>query len=242
MFKTFVFADPHCGPETVSCRARRPSEGLYRIESLCRDACDSGADLIVCLGDLCDGSWQPAASGYLYEAGRILRSTGKRIIVLPGNHDLIAVRDEEFYSCVGLSPAPFSMKAGDLTFVFIDGCYTDDGRRYGPDSDWKNSYAGDGQPEFLEKLLKCSPDGERFIFFSHQPIDPDCEPRHVLRNSSELCFIMRDFGRGRIVSCVAGHYHPGRRGSRYGIDFITLPAVCEGDGRDLSSRRLIIDS
>ena len=242
MFRTFVFTDPHCGPDIVACRTRRPSEGLSRVEQAVKAAVKAHADMIVCLGDLCNGGPRYECEGYAYETLRIIRSSGIKTLVLPGNHDLIAIPEMTFNAIAGDSLAPFSFRAGESIFVFLDACYTDDGRRYNGAADWRNSFCGGGQAERLSRLFESENPPGGFYIFSHQPFDPDCEKRHVVRNSGEILEIIKNSGRGRVRALIAGHYHPGmiNHGEKY--DFITLPALCEGDGTDIPERCLILDT
>ena len=242
MFKTLVFADPHCGPALVSCKKRRPSEGLSRVAAVCGIAGAVGADLIICLGDVCDGGPSYSAGGYVWMAGRIMRETGADVIALPGNHDAVQMDNDTFYSCLGTPPFPFSIRAGSRIFVFLDGCFTDDGKKYGPGADWRNSYVGGGQTARLRLLFEKTTDEDRFVIFTHQPIDPECESRHVLRNSGEIRDVISVAGRGRVETCVAGHYHPGRISDCGGISYVTLPALCEGDANDVCNRILLLES
>ena len=126
--------------------------------------------------------------------------------------------------------------------MFLDGCFTDDGKKYGPGADWRNSYAGGGQTARLRRLFEETSDDDRFVIFSHQPIDPECESRHVLRNSAEIRGVISGAGRGRVELCVAGHYHPGRSVEIDGIRYLTLPALCEGNSGDAVNRTFLLES
>ncbi len=237
-----MFTDPHCGPDYVACRTRRPSEGLSRIEKAVSAAVEMRADLIVCLGDLCNGGPAYECEGYVYEALRIIRSSGIGSLILPGNHDLIALPETTFRDIAGDAFAPFSCRAGDSIFVFLDACYSDDGRRYDRSSDWRNSFCGADQPERLAALFESENPQGGFYIYSHQPFDPDCEKRHIVRNNQEILDIINKYGRGRVRALIAGHYHPGLRSRGESFDYITLPALCEGDGRDIPERCLTIDT
>ena len=61
----------------------------------------------------------------------------------------------------------------------------------------------------------------------HQNIDPQIQPDHRLSNDAEIRAILEESGKVRSV--FQGHYHPGHRSHVNGIEYFTLPAMCENE-------------
>ena len=71
-------------------------------------------------------------------------------------------------------------------------------------------------------------EGDAYIFI-HQNISPAAEARHRLASAEEIHAILRDSGKVRTV--FEGHYHHGAHTVWDGVEYRTLPAMCEGEER-----------
>ena len=63
----------------------------------------------------------------------------------------------------------------------------------------------------------------------HQNIDSAISQDHCLYNAESVRKIIVD---SNVVKTVfQGHFHPGINSEYNGVEFLTLPAMCEGDDR-----------
>lgn len=224
--KIGIFADSHYSSQTVSNKTRRPSLSFGKI----RRAMEAfaGVDCIVCLGDLVDTCKSYAESeAKLREVGELVRSGGVPFYCLRGNHDCDIFTSDQFYSAVGVERPALSVKAGTDLLVFLDANYDSAGNAYVPGRvDWTDAMLPNDQLERLKDALG-APDVENAYVFMHQNIDPDVQRQHILSNAGAVREVIARSGKVRRV--IQGHYHPGHDNLIDGVEYHTLPAMCEGE-------------
>ena len=96
--------------------------------------------------------------------------------------------------------------------------------RYAPgDSDWRNTFLPN-EGGLKEKLARA--EGDVYIFI-HQSIDPRIRADHRIANAERVIEMIRESRAVRKV--FQGHYHPGMHSVHDGVEYITLPAMCENE-------------
>ena len=222
--KLGIFTDAHYSSQEVTCGNRYNSQSLEKIrqayESFAREQCD----LVICLGDLTDREdSHEEERARLCEIAEVIGESGIPTVCVMGNHDAFDFTREEFYGILrGCRPENRLEEGRNL--IFLDACYCKDGRSYQPgDSDWTDTYLP--ETEKLEALL-AQTRGDVYLFM-HQNIDPQVEEHHCLANAEQVRAILEKNGRVRRV--WQGHYHPGVQSVYGSTEYITLPAMCEGE-------------
>ncbi len=218
-----LFADPHGATLEVSCKTRRPCLSEQKL----RQAMETFAecDAVICLGDLVDDCGTREANiEYLQRLAKLIGSFGIPFYCILGNHDCFNFTKSEFYSLSGFCPPPKSIELSGNTFVFLDACFSSDGRSYSPDGiDWTDSYIPD-----RESLAQILNGADRAYIFVHQCLDPTVERRHIIKNAEDIRRIIKDSG--KVTDVYQGHYHNGKESIIDGIAYHTLPAMVEGEG------------
>ena len=185
-------------------------------------------DCIICLGDLvdtCDSYLESESK--LREVGRLIKATGKTFYCLRGNHDCDIFTCEQFYSALGFDCLPFVIRNGNQRLVFLDANFDSCGNAYVPGKvDWTNTALPEAQIAALDDVLK-DPEAEDVYVFMHQNIDPDVQWQHILDNAAKVREMLAVSGKVRKV--IQGHYHPGHDNQIDGVEYHTLPAMCEGE-------------
>lgn len=224
--KIGLFADSHYSSMTVSCGTRRPSLSYGKI----REAFEAfeGVDCVICLGDLVDHSDSRDENiQKLGEIMELIRSFGLPFYSLMGNHDGDIFTAEEFDGYTGGSYPPFSVCMDGKTLVFLNANYSSDGKAYVPGKiDWTDAWIPEKQIGMLRNVLS-NDEIKEAVVFVHQNLDLNVEKRHIIGNAAEIREILRASGKVRKV--IQGHYHPGHDSIIDGIEYLTLPAMCEGE-------------
>lgn len=229
--KLGVFSDSHYSDRAVACGTRRPSMSYGKIKEAMECFRDAGCELVICLGDLvdcCDTIEDDRAR--LDEVNEMISSFGLPYYCLMGNHDYQNFDRAEFASRT--SYPPFFLRFGEITLIFPDANYMDNGTAegliYQKDAlDWTNAYLPADQCAKLREVLAEEDTVNAYVFL-HQNLDPHVERHHIIRNACEIREILRQSGKVRGV--YQGHYHPGHENLIDGIPYITLSAMCEGEG------------
>lgn len=228
--KIGMFSDSHDSDKAVTCTTRRPSMSYGKIREAMEAFREAGCDLVLCLGDLvdcCDTFEEDCAR--IGALSGLISSYGLPFYCLMGNHDYQNFTREQFAEFVPYPP--FFLRFGDLTLIFADANYADNGTPegviYRKDAiDWTNAYLPADQCAKLREVLEDKETVNAYVFL-HQNLDPSAERHHVIRNAEEIRKILRESGKVRGV--YQGHYHPGRASVIDGIPYTTLPAMCEGE-------------
>ncbi len=220
--KLGLFADSHFSTAELTCGNRYNSQGLARIEKACRQFVEAGCDRIVCLGDLIDHEpVHETEVDNLKKVAQVFRNCPVPVTVIMGNHDAFSFTREEFYGILGEECRPADLYGEAVSLLFADACYFRNGKPYGPgDSDWTDTCIPD--TEELRKRIEAAT-GNVYLFL-HQNLDPTVESHHVLSNAPDICRILEQSGKVRTV--YQGHYHPGNKTGRNGIQYFTLPSLC----------------
>jgi len=224
--KLGLFSDSHYSDKAVSCTTRRPSLSYGKIRDAMEAFRDAGCDLVLCLGDLvdcCDTIEEDRAR--LDELRELITSYGLPFYSLMGNHDYQNFDREEF--AARIPHPPFFLRFGDLTLIFPDANYADNGVIYRRDAiDWTNAYLPADQMKRLADVLADDATVNAHVFL-HQNLDPSVEKHHIIRNAGQIRGVLEESGKVRGV--WQGHYHPGHESVIAGIPYTTLPAMCEGE-------------
>ena len=220
--KLGLFADSHFSTAELTCGNRYNSQGLARIEKACRQFVEAGCDRIVCLGDLIDHEpVHETEVDNLKKVAQVFRNCPVPVTVIMGDHDAFSFTREEFYGILGEECRPADLYGEAVSLLFADACYFRNGKPYGPgDSDWTDTCIPD--TEELRKRIE-SATGNVYLFL-HQNLDPTVESHHILSNAPDIRRILEQSGKVRAV--CQGHYHPGNKTGRNGIQYFTLPSLC----------------
>ena len=222
--KIGIFTDSHYSGKALTCGRRYNNQSLRKIREAYRYFEENGCDAVIALGDLIDTEDTVEKEiENLSKIARIVKASPLRTFCLMGNHDAFVLTPQDFYAVLG-TEAPKSIEIDGKSLVFLDACYFKSGVHYAPgDSDWKDTYYP--HTAALEAELKGL--SAPVYIFMHQNIDPTIREDHRLSNSAELIRIIEESGTVKAV--FQGHYHPGQESEHSGIDYITLPAMCENE-------------
>lgn len=189
-------------------------------------------DFLIELGDFKD---QGRSAEATVEGLRRIERTfaefkGPRYHVL-GNHDCDAITPDEFLANIANHGQPqarayYRFDFGALTFLVLDGCYTSEMKHYSRSNPWTDANIPPEELDWLKMELERS-DGP-VIVFCHQRLDPESEPRHLMRNAAEVRDVLERSGKVRAV--ITGHQHTGGGCVLNGISYLTLPSVVDGEG------------
>ena len=222
--KIGLFSDAHYS-SAASTGIRLNNQSLRKIREAYACFAKQGCELVICLGDLIDTEQSPAKEAEnLAKVGTVIRESGIPTVCVMGNHDAFAMEPAQFYEILGI-PAVEELCLSGKRLLFLDACYFRDGRRYTPgDVDWTDTFY-----PCAERLAECLRHGEEETYlFVHQNLDPAVERHHRIANADAIMALIRET---RVVKAVyQGHYHPGCCSEYDGVRYITLPAMCEGEG------------
>lgn len=225
--KIGVFTDAHYCHSEILCYTRRPSLSLKKIREAMEDFCKNGVELCICLGDLTDHGAEDtkeSVAGCFFEALELIRSYGIPFILVPGNHDYLMLNASEL-EAAGVQIPPYTVSFGGFRFIALDGNYRSDGRRFDEAGVlWNDSNLPESQCEFLKEALEEST--EPAIVLIHENLDPTVEGQHIVKNAEEIRRIISD--KAKMV--LQGHYHKGSEWEHCNVPYITIPAMCEGEG------------
>lgn len=225
--KIGIFTDSHYSSQEITCGKRYNSKSLEKIRDAYMYFEESGCDLAICLGDLIDKENNHEKE--MENLGRVAEVISKSSIptvCLMGNHDAFALSEEEFYTILGKNCKPRTLCMDNKNFLFVDACYFKNGKHYQPgDSDWTDTF----YPKEEEVAQLLAGLNEDSYVFMHQNIDHAISQDHRLFNADKMCRLIED---SRVVKAVyQGHYHPGKYSESGNVQYVTFPAMCEGDGR-----------
>ena len=186
-----------------------------------------GADLLVVMGDLIDGTSEANAQRLLREVSALCDSFRGAIRYMPGNHDLDHLSKAQFYEALGYADEKpmFSCEQSGVNFICIDGNFSPGGREYDRGNfDWKDSFVPLEQLEWLEKQLAATKGPA--VVLSHQRIDIAC--MHAVRNYEAVLDVIRRSGKVKAV--FNGHQHADDLRKIDGTTYYTLGAHKDGAG------------
>ena len=230
--KIALFTDPHCSPTKIN-GSRRPSLSRGKIVEAMEAFRAAGAEICFCLGDLTDTAdedTRESVCARITELSGMIRSYGIPFHLVPGNHDYLEAKAEDFQRCGGFSIPPYTLEAGGLRFIALDANYRSDMRRFDVAGElWTDSNLPPEQLAYLDRALTEST--LPCVILIHENLDTTIthQPEHIVLNAAEANqIIARHKEKVRIV--IQGHYHPGADAVIDGVRYLTLPAMCEGEG------------
>ena len=225
-----LFADTHyCSKQSLCHGTRIPELALSRLDEACSLFKFSGADLIVCLGDLINTDDSDQLNKLnLERISNVIKKTGIDCVCIMGNHDREAFTPEEFSSISGLTIAPDDFVFDDCALHFIDANNTAEGQPYTKKGiDWTKCHVNHNDVQTLqEAALDVS---KKHFFFFHQCIDPDVDSLHIIDNAPTLRDII---SRSNAKAVFQGHFHKGHTNTVDGIPYETLAALCSPEKND----------
>lgn len=197
-----------------------------------------GVPFVVNLGDVIDGAHGDGAAetdrANLREVAGIVQPYPGVVHHLLGNHDLESLTKREVLDELGAAQDRtwYSFVVGACTFVMLDASFRRDGVEYQRGNyEWTDTALSGGQMEWLQATLTESGTGP-VVLFIHQNIDhrlwQGALDPHILTQAPHIRALLEHSGRQVIV--FQGHYHPGYHQRIEGVDYVTLRAMCEGDG------------
>lgn len=221
--KLGLFADSHYSSAAVTCGNRFNSESLRKIREAYAFFAAQACDFVICLGDLIDHEPDhEKETANLREIADVIHSSHIPTVCLMGNHDGFSFDVDSFYHILGDECRPVNRSEQGRNLIFLDACYFQNGKHYSPGvSDWTDTFYPHANA--LKETLS-SMTGDTYIFM-HQNIDPTVPHDHRLANADDICRIAE--ASGIVKTVYQGHYHPGNTFHRGGIQYITLPAMCE---------------
>lgn len=224
--KIGLFTDTHyCNIECIG--NRRPSLSLKKIEISMDAFKNENVDMVLCLGDLVD-----CPEGYtgektlcdLRKALSLIRSYKIPFYMVPGNHDYIGLKGDDFER-EGIKIPPYVVENDELRFIFLDANYRSSMKRYDVVGvEWTDSNLPSEQVEFLKSSLKTE---KKCVVLVHENLDPTLHETHIIKNAKEIREIIKNSGSVKMV--IQGHFHGGNEIMLDNIPYLTVPAMCEGD-------------
>jgi len=243
MYSFGVFGDLHYAGD-VKYADRCCGFSLEKLKVCLEIFKSRNVGFILNLGDLVDtsGSYERDRAD-LSEIMRVISGHGLTVYNVTGNHDLVSMSKKEF--CCTVNPyirkAYYSFDNDIFHFIVLDANFSSDGMEYcRNDFDWKDSIIPDEQLDWLASDLdKCGQ--ETVIIGIHQNLDDkgpaDQDRQHMVKNSDRVKKIIK--GCDKKVLVLQGHFHPGYYQNIDGIDFLTIRAMCEGEGYENNSFGII---
>ena len=234
--KIGIFTDPHASDMELTCQNRRPALSYGKIRSAMEDFCAKGVELVICLGDLLNRCADHADDEKEFlRLAEMIRSFQLPFYCVRGNHDCQIFSEEDFYRLGGFEKLPFVKRFDDRALIFLDACFHEDGEVYSRErAEWTDSMIPKEQVERLKATLADAQIRQVTVFL-HQLLNPDADPRYLVKNADEIRGILEESGK---VSCVySGHFHRGQQSVCNGISYTALPAMCIGE----ENRYFILD-
>jgi len=221
--KIGLFSDSHYSSAPVTCQRRFNNQSLRKIKEAM--AAFKECDMVIALGDLTDTEpSREQEEENLRQIAGVLDAAGMESICLMGNHDAYVFTEDEFYDLLGKNRHPRLISRDGVHLVFLDACYFRSGERYSPGHvEWTDTFYPHTR-QLKDTLAQLK--GNVYVFM-HQNIDSEIREDHRLFNAAEVRSVLEESGNVKRV--YQGHYHWGHRNTVNGIEYITLPAMCENE-------------
>lgn len=236
-----LVADPHVA-DLPPALGRHYREAAARLERRAAEFTRDGAAFLVELGDLKDAGPDRAATlANLDGACRALRAFGGPVVPVLGNHDVdrISKRDflDGFAKGLGLAvpPEPFgAFDEGGVRFIFLDGDFSPDGRELSEgDRNHRDCTVPPDQVAWLRGALAEA--GSRpCVVFCHSPLTGDWDS--VITNGAEIRAALE--AAGNVSAVFQAHTHDAALRMIAGIPYVTVPAICRGEGPEAGAAML----
>lgn len=223
--KIGVFTDAHYCNAEVMCETRRPLLTPAKVREAMEAFRAAKVDLCLCLGDLTDlapGDTKLHAVKCLYDILELIRSYNIPFCFVPGNHDFLVLKREDFQAA-GVQTPPYATSIGGYRFIFLDANYRFDMRHFDVAGEkWTDANLPEEQCRFLEDALNTA--AEPCIVCIHENLDPFVENDYIVKNAD----CVREIIKGKATMVLQGHYHEGAERVIDGIPYVTFCAMCEG--------------
>lgn len=196
--KFAVFTDLHF--EEIHDGEKRLREFIHNIKN-------EQVDFIINLGDFCIPKEE---NRFLLD---ILKSTGKPIYNVIGNHDSDHQSKEKYLEFFGLNKSYYSFVKGNIKFIVLDSCYikTEKGYKEYHKKNYRKTkdiypVIPEEEIEWLKNELEDK--NKYFIIFSHHSLENDFAKRGVY-NRKDIRNIIDETNRKgkKVILCVNGHDH-----------------------------------
>jgi 3',5'-cyclic AMP phosphodiesterase CpdA len=152
----------------------------------------------------------------------LIRSYDIPFCLVPGNHDFLVLKREDFRSA-GVQVPPYAISANGYRLIFLDANYRSDMRHFDvAGEEWTDANLPKEQCRFLENELNAAT--EPCIVCIHENLDPFVEKDYIVKNADEI----REIIKGKATMVLQGHYHEGAERVIDGIPYVTFCAMCEG--------------
>ncbi len=213
---------------------------LYEAVSMIRH---SGADALLVMGDLVNGTSEFSTKRLLREVAALCEVFPGPTRYMHGNHDLDHISKAEFYNTLGQVgyASRFHFELGGYTFICIDGNFSPDGTAYNCGNfEWEKSYVPEEEVDWLRARLAASL--QPVILISHQRLDGS--GIHSVVNAADVREVISLSGKVRAV--FQGHKHEDDLKQIEDTSYYTLGAHVNGAGPaivtlDAKAVRLIRD-
>ncbi len=186
-----------------------------------------GAERLIVMGDLVNGTCASSARRLLREVSALCGAFKGTIHYMPGNHDLDHLSKADFYAALSRSGERprFHFEAGGYTFICIDCNYTPEGEAYcAGNFDWQEAALPPQELDWLHGRLAASLNP--VILVSHQRVDQ--ETRFSVRNYAQVrsTITLAD----KVKAVFQGHNHADDLVQVDGTSFYTLSAHTDDAG------------
>ncbi len=191
----------------------------------------SGAEVLLLMGDLINGISDSSSKRLLREVAALCEVFDGPIRYMPGNHDLDYLSKAEFYNALGHAgdPSRFHFEFGGYTFICIDGNFSPDGTEYNCGNfEWPRSFVPEEELDWLRTRLAASL--QPVVVVSHQRID--CSSTHSVANDADVREVISLSG--KVAAVFQGHRHEDDLRQIDGTAYYTLSAHVDGAGPALA--------
>ena len=228
--KIGLFTDCHyCRAEYIG-QTRRPSLSISKIKEAMDEFKSREVDMVFCLGDMTDhdeSSTKEQIIECFNEAMQLIKSYNIPFYLIPGNHDYLVMSAEDMEREAGFKAPPYTVEAEAYSFIILDANYRSNMVRFDTAGvEWTDSNLPPDQVEFLKSRLSSSK--KQCIVLVHENLDYSVDKMHIIKNAEKIRDIIKNSHRVSYV--IQGHYHKGKESIIDNIPYITLPAMCEGEG------------
>lgn len=200
---------------------------MNRLYEACMLANQSGAEAMLVVGDLVNGTSDSSTRRLLQEVAALCEVFKGPIRYMHGNHDLDYISKADFYTALGHGgdPSRFHFELGGCTFICIDGNFSPDGTEYHSGNfDWQKSFVPEEEIDWLRARLAASL--QPAIVVCHQRID--CSSIHSVANDAAVREVIS--ASGKVMAVFQAHQHEDDLKQFDGTSYYTLGAHVDGAG------------
>lgn len=204
---------------------------MHRLHEAISALNRSGAESLLVLGDLVNGSSAASTKRLLREVAALCGRFGGTVRYMHGNHDLDYLSKADFYAALGCAGdrSRFDFELGGYTFICLDANFSPDGTEYDCGNfEWPECMVPEEEIGWLRARLAAS--RQPAIVVSHQRID--CAGRHSIVNHAAVQDVMARSG--KVAAVFQGHRHADDLTKLGGTVCYTLAALADGAGPALA--------